>query len=569
MGLVTSLFVERRSLENPRISLSDPEAWEIFGGTKTSSGQRVNETTALGLVAVFACVRVLAETVGSMPLVVYKRLKGGGKERATDHPNHQVLHDRANSEQTSMQWRETGMGHLGLRGNAFSEKVYDGRGRLAELIPIRPDRVQVERVGGAKQFQIDVGGRRRTFTPRDIMHVPGLGYDGLVGYSPVTVAREALGLALAAQEHGATYFDNGAEPGGVLQHPQQLSKPAQDRLRASFESRHKGSANAHRVFIAEEGMTWQSVGMSNRDSQFLETRKFQLGEIARLYRVPPHLIGDLERATFSNIEQQSIDFVVHTIRPWLVRWEQVLNWELFTARERQEFFCEFNVEGLLRGDSAARGEFYTKLFGVGALSVNDIREKENLNPVPGGDKRFVPLNMVDLEKAGEAQAPTPAPAPDSGARATQLVAAQEPLVVDALGRLLRKESQAARRALEKAQAARSLIPFTEWIEAFYPEHGATAVRTLDPIVRAAAAAAHAFLGTPLASDLDLHAIAQRMADAHVMRSRSALTLVITGTGPAERSRAIATTLEAWDGARAGADGRLLAQSIIDAITTGA
>ena len=468
----------RHSVEDPRTPLASAieNLMEFYGSGPTTSGQRVNATTALQLTAVFACVRVLAESVASVPLVIYRR-KGSGKERAPEHPAYNVLHDRANTEQSSFMWRETIMGHLALRGNTYSEKEYDGAGRLVGLWPITPDRVSVERKNGVKQFQIDGG--QKTLTAEQILHIPGLGYDGLVGYSPITVAREAISLGLAAQEHGARFFSNGATTSGALEHPGRIGPDAIKNLRASFTERHVGSSNAHKPIILEEGMKWHQLSVSNVDSQFLETRKFQISEIARVFRIPPHLIGDLDRATFSNIEQQSIDFVVHTLRPWLVRIEQALNWELFDEGERKEYFCEFNVDGLLRGDSAARSSFYTSLFNIGVLSVNDIREKENMNPVDDGDKRFVPMNMTSLDKAGEESvAPKPKLVPDDEDEDDRSIAAFAPMVRDVLERALFREATAAKRA-----AKRGADGFRSWISDYQSEQAEYLTRSLMPVVQ--------------------------------------------------------------------------------------
>lgn len=499
VNIVPRRPVERRhNIEDPRTSLSAgiQAIIDFYGGGPSQSGQRVTPMTAMQLPVVYACVRVLAESVASIPLVVYRRT-GKGKERATEHPVYRVLHDRANADQPSFAWRETIMAHLSLRGNAFSEKEYDGAGRLIGLWPISPDRVTVARTNGVKVFQID--GVQRPLTAEQIMHVPGLGFDGLVGYSPLQMAREAIGLGLAAQEHGAKFFTNGANPGGVLEHPGRLGTDAINNLRVSWAERHGGSGNSHKPAILEEGMKWHQLSISNRDSQFLETRKFQSTDIAGIFRVPPHMVGNLDRATFSNIEQQSIDFVVHTLRPWCVRIEQVLNWELFDESEREEFFCEFNVEGLLRGDSAARGAFYTQMFNVGVLSVNDIREKENLNPVEGGDQRFVPLNMISLDKAGQ---PEPKPEAESEKKSPpkladpkqyydpdqepneneRAMAAFQPMVRDVLERALFREMTAAKRAAKKGAAA-----FRAWIPEYETEQSEYLVRSLMPVMSGVAA----------------------------------------------------------------------------------
>jgi HK97 family phage portal protein len=498
-----AVLTERRSLENPRYSLFDTELWEALGAGSAKSGVSVTTSTALQITAVLACIRVLGEGVGSLPLIVYRRRKSGGKDRATDHRNYELLHDRPTPELPSLVWREILMAHLGLRGNAYVEKELDGAGRPIALWPISPDRVSVERIRGVKVFNVDVNGQKKPLTAETIMHIPGLGYDGLVGYNPIAIARDALGLAIAAQDHGSYYFQNSAEPSGALEHPGKLSKEAAAKLKASWNAAHSGDKR-NGTAVLEEGMKWQQLGVSNRDSQFLETRKFSVAEIARIYRVPPHMIGDLERATFSNIEQQSTDFVVNTLRPWLVRWEQVLNWELFSPAERREYFCEFNVDGLLRGDSAARGEFYTKMIGTGVVTINEAREKENLNPVEGGDKHFVPLNMTTLDKAGEAT-PKPAPAaapaapkPDDDAQ--RAVAAFTPMVRDVLERAQFRERQAATRAAKKGRAS-----FLAWVAETEDEQVDYLARALAPIAQ----------GVSTMLGADAPGIARRIATAEV------------------------------------------------------
>lgn len=527
----TDWTLERRhylSPENPRNPLpaAIESLIEFYGGGQSNSGQRVNPTTALQLTAVFACVRVLAESVASIPLVIYRRTSGG-KDRATEHPAYGVLHDRANDEQSSFMWRETIMGHLALRGNTYSEKEYDGAGRLIGLWPITPDRVTVARKEGVKTFTIEMNGGRKSLTAREILHIPGLGYDGMVGYSPITVAREAIGLGLAAQEHGARYFTNGANPSGVLQHPGRLGPDALKNLSTSWSEQQGGNRNAHKPAILEEGMTWHQLSVTNKDSQFLETRKFQINEIARIYRIPPHMIGDLDRATYSNIEQQSIDFVVHTLRPWLVRIEQALNWELFEESERKEYFCEFNVDGLLRGDSAARSNYYASMFNIGALSINDILEKENMNHVENGDKRFVPLNMVPLDKAGaEPEPPRPALVPDNdgGDRA---ITAFVPMVRDVLERALFRETTAAKRA-----AKRGADGFGAWIADYQAEQAEYLTRSLMPVVQGIAVGR-------VPTDADLHFV-RGMVMAEVAKTATAYRAL--ANDPTEK--AVSDALEA-------------------------
>jgi len=393
-----------------RTSLANPDKWLIdwfSGGGKSASGVTVNENTALNATAVFSAVDILSRTLASLPLPVYKRLQGGGKERATNHPLYSILHNLPNREMTSFELRQALMGHLALWGNAFAEIERDNAGRVIGLWPLRPDRMTVKRDerGLLYIYRIGTTGQEVALRQRNVMHIRGLSSDGVIGYSPIRLAREAIGLTLATEEFGARFFGNGSRPGGVLQHPGKLSEEASKRLKKSWEEMHQGLTQAHRVAILEEGMTWQQVGIPPEDAQFLETRKFQVTEIARIFHVPPHMLADLERSTFSNIEHQGIEFVVHTMRPWLVCWEQAMYRDLFLPTERQTYFTEFLVDGLLRGDTESRYRAYATGRQWGWLSANDVRELENMNPVEGGDTYLIPLNMIPADTAGSAPQP--------------------------------------------------------------------------------------------------------------------------------------------------------------------
>ncbi|WDU84216.1 phage portal protein [Caloramator sp. Dgby_cultured_2] len=383
--------------ERSGITLTSPEAIDLFGVQKSAAGRSVTPITAMQASAVYACVRVIAETIASLPLFVF-RITKEGKEKAYDHPLYYVLHDLANEEMTSFTFRETMMTHILLWGNAYAEIEYDQIGNVKGLWPLRPDNVFPERNSKNElQYRVLLPDGTGAILPKErVLHIPGLGFNGIIGLSPIAMARETIGLSLAAEEFGARFFGNGARPGGVLEHPGTLSKEAMDKLRDSWNQMHQGLSNQHRIAILEEGMTYKQVGIPPEDAQFLETRKFQIEEIARIFRVPLHLIQNLEHATFSNIEHQSIDFVVHTIRPWIVRWEQAINWKLFGSSTK--FFAEFSVDGLLRGDIKSRYEAYAIARQWGFMSVNEIRALENLNSIPNGDIYLQPLNMVEAGK---------------------------------------------------------------------------------------------------------------------------------------------------------------------------
>ena len=374
--------------------------YSFFFGT-SSSGKTVNERTALQTTAVYACVRILAETIAALPLHTYQYTPGG-KEKAAEHPLYYLLHCEPNPEMTSFVFRETLMGHLLLWGNAYAQIIRDGRGRAVGLYPLLPNKMIVNRNDqGQLYYQYEKDGCLYILNRHEVLHIPGLGFDGLIGYSPIAMAKNAIGMAIATEEYGAKFFANGANPGGVLEHPGVVKDPA--RIRESWNAVYQGSGNAHRVAVLEEGMKFQSIGIPPEQAQFLETRKFQINEIARIFRIPPHMIGDLEKSSFSNIEQQSLEFVMYTLDPWVVRWEQAIQRALFSESEKWQFFVKFNVDGLLRGDYESRMNGYAVGRQNGWLSSNDIRELENLNRIPedaGGDLYLINGNMTKLAEAG-------------------------------------------------------------------------------------------------------------------------------------------------------------------------
>lgn len=380
----------------------------LFG--KTTSGKNVNEITAMQTTAVYACVRILAESIAGLPLHVYQ-YKGNGKERVPSHPLYFLLHDAPNSEMTSFVFRETLMTHLLLWGNAYAQILRTGAGRIIGLYPLLPNKMSVNRDDNGELFYIyttnfgENPSLKKSVNIKlkksEVLHITGLGFDGLIGYSPIAMAKNAIGMTLACEEYGSAFFANGARPSGILEHPSVLKDPS--KLRESWQSVYGGSGNTGKVVVLEEGLKYQQVSIPPEEAQFLETRKFQINEIARLYRVPPHMIGDLEKATFSNIEEQSIEFVKYTLNPWAVRWEQSLCKSLLSESEKSRYFIKFNVDGLMRGDYESRMQGYATARQNGWLSANDIREMEDMNPIPdeeGGNLYLINGNMTKLKDAG-------------------------------------------------------------------------------------------------------------------------------------------------------------------------
>ena len=391
-----------RARDKPQDSVS---AAPVFYFGTSGSGKSVTVQSAIQLSTVYACVRVISETIASLPLGIYETVNDGN-EKATDHPLYRLLHDEPNSEMTSFVFREVMLAHLLLYGNSYSQIIRSGKNQVIGLYPLLPDHMDVDRdsKGNLTYTYTTSDGKTVLIKPRDVLHIPGLGFDGVMGYSPIALEKNAIGLGIASEEYGSKFFSNGARPSGILTHPNTVKNPK--ALRESWNSAYGGSSNSNRVAILEEGMKFEPIAIPNNEAQFLETRKFQVDEICRIFRVPPHLVGNLEHATFSNIEHQSIDFAVHTIRPWLVRIEQAMNRALLSDQEKGRFFVQFNIDGLMRGDYKSRMEGYAIGRQNGWLSANDIRALENQNPIPadqGGDAYLVNGNMISISTAMKQQ----------------------------------------------------------------------------------------------------------------------------------------------------------------------
>ena len=361
MSIFSGLF---KSRDKPRNSYDSPSYTYFFG--RSNAGKRVTDRTALQHIAVYACVRVLSEAIAQLPLHLYK-YNDKGKERVSQHPLYFLLHDQPNPEMTSFVFRETLMSHLLIYGNAYAQIIRNGRGDVLGLYPLMPDRMKVDR--DEKNRLIYIYSRYDEANPNlkeqgdiilyadEVLHIPGLGFDGLVGYSPIALAKNAIGISIACEEYGASFFGNNANPSGVLEHPGVIKNP--DKLRDAWH-RAYGGKNSHKVAVLEEGVKFTPISIPNNEAQFLETRKFQIEEIARMYRVPLHMIGD--HATFSNVEHLSLDFVKYSLDPWIVRWEQSLQKALLSDSEKGQYFVKFNVDGLLRGDYASRMQGYDRTF---------------------------------------------------------------------------------------------------------------------------------------------------------------------------------------------------------------
>ncbi len=500
MGIITTLF-EKRTTWGP-----EDDHWYSTLGKKSNTGLEVSEVSALTYSAIWACVRVIAETCASLPLNVYQRLAGGGKRKATDHPLYYILHYQPNSEMTSMQFRESLIAHLLLWGNAYAEIERANNNVILGLWPLRPDRMEVKRRDSDNSIYYhytptDPKDKTRDYDPREILHIAGLGSNGLTGYSVVSYAREAIGMGLALEEFGARFFENNASPGGIIKLPNALKdEEAVKRLKASWYEAVGTLKNAHKVAVLENGAEWQAMGLPMKDAQFIEGRKFQVEEICRIYRVPPPFIQDHTHSTFSNIEHLSIDFVVHTIRPWLVRIEQAIQAKLIPYKSQEEFFAEHVVDGLLRGDIASRYSAYATGRQWGWLSADDIRELENQNPLPEGQGKvyLIPQNMYPADKIDEmveAQKQKPKqpfwkegtePQYDEEGKEKELKTNQElliktyrPLFEDVSARIVRREKIAVERAMRR----NNIEDFQNYLDGFYNELPEFISKNMMPVLK--------------------------------------------------------------------------------------
>lgn len=443
---------------------ADDERWWTGAAQQSIAGVSVDADTALKISTVWACVGLLSETIASLPLVVFRRVGDDGRERAANNPLYDILHDQPNEIQTAAEFREMMTGHVLLRGNAYAQIVPGRRGPVDQLLPIHPDRVTVEKLPNNRlRYQVaDDNGRKRPFNQEDMFHLRGPSRDGITGMSVIEFARDSFGMSIAAEQYGGRFFRNDSRPGGVLSAPGSLSDGAAARLKASWESAHAGG-NQSRVAVLEGGMTWQQVGISPGEAQFIESREFQAEDVCRWFRVPPHMVGLTSKATSwgSGIEQMSIGFVTYTLLPWLTRWRQSIGRDLIIAP--QTYFADFLVEGLLRGDINSRYQAYATARQWGWLNVNEIRRMENMNSIGGaGDDYLQPMNMMPIDEAMSAIA--------DGAPAHYQLLAEE-----AAGRVVRKEIAAMTRAAQRAPDSNA---FAAAVEEFYIDHVAHVAQTM-------------------------------------------------------------------------------------------
>lgn len=486
------LGLERRSV------IGEGADWElIVQSLKRGDSGPVTPASSMQIAAVFACVRVLSESIAQLPLKLMQE-DGRNREPAKSHPLYRMLNFLPNPEMTSAEFRLTMMGHLALWGNAYAQIVFDRAGRRRELWPLRPDRMTVVRAqDGQRLYRYQTAKGTEDFEWPEIMHLRGGSLDGMVGYSPVALVRRTFEMKSRMDDYGAAFWENDARPGMVLKHPKTLSDKARSNILDSWEDRHRGPAKTNRPALLEEGLDIVSVGIPQTDAQFLESQKFTRSEIAAIFRVPPHMIGDLDRATFSNIEEQAQEFVDYTLAPWIVIWQQAIKRDLLWSWEQDRYYAHFAVQALLRGKHTDRAQFYHTMQQVGAMSPNDIREYEDLNPIDGGDVYLVPLNMQNVEMAGEAPVAAPAAVtagegdepPDTEAqRSADIASLIAFLLADVERRLLARIANDVRQAGAKALRNGGRLALSEWGETMAHDWRTAGEGMLEPLCRGAEAA---------------------------------------------------------------------------------
>lgn len=505
---LTVPFTEKRASFSP----ADDRAFTGFPWVYLGDDLPVTPETAIQFSAVYACVKIISETLSSVPLVMYRRKADGGKDRDAKHPLSKLLRNKPNRFMTGMQFRETLTRHVLLWGNGYCQILRNSAGEPLELIPIHPSRITPELTDAGElvyKLQKKDGGKL-TFRAQDIFHLKGYSDSGLEGLSPIAVMKQAIQMGVSLENFGKNFFEGGAFPAGVLQYAGQASMPqeAKENLRESWQKLYGGDNRGRKVAVLEAGVTWHPMGIPQQDAEFLATRKFQIQEIARIYRVPPHMLADLDRATFSNIEQMSQEFVTYCMLPWFKRWEETITWSLLDGDD-SELFAEFLVDGLLRGDTASRFAAYQVAIQNGFMNRNEVRLRENLNPYEGGDEFIIPLNMKTEEDAEEEDVEDPiAEEPednddeeeteedDEGTtddrqaalqpeardgekpRHQEVAEAFRGAMQETWGRVLRKEIRAIKDAARKKGER-----FDEWFDEFIGEHRSFTIECLKEITR--------------------------------------------------------------------------------------
>ena len=514
MNILKRLFGgEQRSM-----TTRDVDGWQNLLGAKTRSGVQVDTAAALSIPAALSAVRLLSEAVASLPLIVYERAEG--RIRAVTHPLYSLLHEQPNHRHSPFQLKEMMMLSLLVDGNSYAFIQRDAVGQPVALWPVQASRVTVRQDdNGNVTYEINTSSGQVVYRPDEILHIAGLSFDGLTGRSPISLARESLGSAVAELQHGSSFFKNSSIPSGVITHPGQLSEQGQELLKSSWQSAYGGTVASGKTAILEEGMKFEPIKFNNKDSQWLESRAFSVKEIARIFRVPPHLLGDLEKASYASIEQQNLDFLTYSLRPWLCRIEEAVNLQLLYEHERQQYFAEFLTADLLRADTKNRFESYQTALQSGWLSINEVRQRENMPTVPGGDKLFIELNREPLDERSKLEI-------RSQERDTELATVKRKLTAF-FEELLKKEQEALLELIENVTDVAMLeAVITNWYTENLDSLAADVHKEFKPLIRSLNENAASVVDAPAwtRADLDSYCTEYSRSFAEKHAAISVLTL---------------------------------------------
>jgi HK97 family phage portal protein len=523
MGFLTQAFSQRS------VTVVGDELWRSWKASGELAGVSVTPETAMTFSAVFAAHKILAESTAMLPLFLFKRMERG-KKPATNHPLYGILHDVANPEMDAYLVRETMTAHMASWGRAHAIIDYDENGQIKALWPVPPSLVDVRR-DQDKQLVFDVrftNGQKKTYPFYKMLYLRSLSPDGVTAFTPIKLARQGIGLALAAEAYGASFFGNGAAPQGVLIHPKTLKQAARDNIIGSWTDAHQGISNANKIALLEEDMKYEKIGIPPEDAQFLQTRQFQVEEIARWYRIPSMMLNMTgANSTYASVEAYGLQFVIYTLYPWLVRWEKAISMQLLLERERKSLVAEHAMSAILRGDTTSRYAAYGTGRQWGWLSVNDIRELENMNPVDGGDIYLTPANMNNSADSGKVQR------------------AYLPVLTDAIQRVLRREANDIRGAAQRILQKRGAEEFADWLSSFYQEHQDFTVRSLTP---AAQSYAEMLAGPTTGSEIQVEQkVAESLRLFALRHAGQAQEKIKNALSEADPARSIESILDGWDG----------------------
>jgi len=544
--------------------------YALTGGRSAASksGITITETNSLQASAVYACVRVLSESVAQLPLHIFHRMSDGSRERAVTHPLYRILNLQPNPKMSSMVWRETLMGHILIWGNCYSAIDRDGGNRVIALWPLRPDRMTVKNhptdSNRIQYLYASDAGREMVFDMDNILHVPGLSFDGIRGYSVISKMREMIGLSLGAEEYAARYFGEGARPPLALIHPGTLKPEGKKNLKEAWQKAYGGLQGAHKTALLEEGIQVEKIGFPPQDSQMLETRKFQISEIARAFRVPLHMLQELDRSTFSNIEQQSLDFAKYSIGSWIRRFDEYFHIRLLNADPN--YYTEHLTDNLLKPDIKSRYEAYAVGRQNGWLNANEIREKENMNAMDGGDIYLAPMNLTDIKMLGQIQKVVSPPIGEASRRLeirtavnsrNRIIQRYMPLFAETAGRIVDREVGAVKRAAKKH--LRNMNSFVKWLDEYYGDLPTEIRKTFLGLLMTYAETVREQVGSEIALTIDsmpavdkfVNDYLDRYSQRHISSSLGQLKAIIQETDFDQQYDAIDQRVNEWQDTRPG------------------